>query len=84
MTEVTAAEPQGDRYGRARTPRRRLSRRATYLAAAAIAVSLGAGKIPRLSEVLMPPMSPTAIIGGLLLLINLGAGDFAIEQKKRI
>lgn len=29
-------------------------------------------------------MCPTAIIGGLLLLINLGAGDFAIEQKKRI
>jgi len=27
---------------------------------------------------------PAAIIGGLLLLINLGAGDFAIEQKKRI
>ncbi|GAA5912899.1 hypothetical protein JCM8208_002076 [Rhodotorula glutinis] len=25
-----------------------------------------------------------SIIGGLLLLINLGAGDFAIEQKKRI
>ncbi|GAA5831788.1 hypothetical protein JCM3770_001327, partial [Rhodotorula araucariae] len=24
------------------------------------------------------------IIGGLLLLVNLGAGDFAIEQKKRI
>lgn len=28
--------------------------------------------------------APAAIIGGLLLLINLGAGDFAIEQKKRI
>ncbi|MBE8146143.1 DUF4307 domain-containing protein [Brevibacterium casei] len=40
MTEVTAAEPQGDRYGRARTPRRRLSRRATYLAATVIAVTV--------------------------------------------
>ncbi|GAA0037423.1 MULTISPECIES: DUF4307 domain-containing protein [Brevibacterium] len=38
MTEVTAAEPQGDRYGRARTPRRRLSRRATIIGTAVIAI----------------------------------------------
>lgn len=27
---------------------------------------------------------PSAIVGGLLLLVNLGAGDFSFEQKKRI
>ncbi|WP_137824721.1 DUF4307 domain-containing protein [Brevibacterium sp. 2SA] len=40
MTEVTAADPQSDRYGRSRTPQRRLSRRATIIAAAVIAVAV--------------------------------------------
>lgn len=40
MTEVTAVEPQSDRYGRSRTPHRRLSRRATIIAGVVIVLAV--------------------------------------------
>ena len=39
---------------------------------------------PKKEGVANPIYDQTAIVGGLLLLVNLGAGDFAVEQKKRI
>jgi uncharacterized membrane protein YphA (DoxX/SURF4 family) len=39
---------------------------------------------PKKGGLANPIYNRTAIIGGLLLLVNLGAGDFAVEQKKRI